>query len=83
MGNISNSATVQKWVGEAQNYTNSKMKNLTTSDRVAASRLGKKIILGINEIYKVNKDPHLMEIMKAVTVKKRHIEKRLNKIVRV
>ncbi|MCK8521315.1 hypothetical protein M0D21_07045 [Aquimarina sp. D1M17] len=53
------------------------MSNMTTSDRVLASREAKKIILKINEIYKKTKDPYLMEVMKLVTVKKRKIDKRL------
>mgnify|MGYP003631804849 CR=1 FL=1 len=55
-----------------------KMSNMSTSDRVEASREAKALILSINEIYKETKDPSLMDVMKDVTVKKKKIEKRLN-----
>lgn len=50
---------------------------MSTSDRVAASREAKELILSINEVYKQTKDSTLMEIMKRLTVKKKKIEKRL------
>ncbi len=65
-------------IERALEYESRKMSNLTTSDRVQASREGRALILEINEIYKQNKDPELMELMKQLTVKKRKIEKRLN-----
>jgi hypothetical protein len=49
----------------------------TTSDRIVASRKVKELILGINEIYKENKDAELMDLMKRLTVIKQKIEKRL------
>ena len=49
----------------------------TTSERILASRKVKDLILGINEIYKKNKDQELMDLMKRLTVIKRKIEKRL------
>ena len=64
-------------LNQANDFINSKMNGMTTSDRVQASRLGKEIILGINATYKKTKDPELMKIMKAVTEKKRKFEKRL------
>lgn len=63
---------------EAIAFENAKMSNMTTSQRVEASREAKRIILGINEIYKETKDANLMDIMKRVTVKKKRIDKRLN-----
>ena len=54
-----------------------KMSNMSTSDRVTASRRAKKLILGLNEIFKENQDPEIMDIMKRLTAKKRKIEKRL------
>ena len=54
-----------------------KMGNMSTSDRVAASREAKRLILAINEIYKQTKDVDLMDLMKRLTAKKRKIEKRL------
>lgn len=62
---------------KAQEFVSRKMSNMSTSDRVEASREAKTLILSINEIYKETKDPELMEVMKAVTVKKKKIEKRL------
>lgn len=53
------------------------MSNMTTSDRVTASREAKRLILAINEIYKKTKDEELMDLMKRLTDKKRKIEKRL------
>jgi len=66
-----------KIIEEAQEFLNTKMSNLTTSDRVQLSRDAKRIILAINNIYKENKDPKLMELMKELTVKKKRIDVRL------
>ena len=49
----------------------------TTSERIEASREVKGLILGVNEIYKTNKEPELMDLMKRLTVIKQKIEKRL------
>lgn len=62
---------------EATEFEKAKMSHMSTSDRVAASREAKRIILTINEIYKKTKDSDLMDVMKRITVKKRKIEKRL------
>lgn len=64
-------------VQEALEFEKRSMANMSTSDRVHASREAKSLVLKINEIYKKTKDPGLMEIMKMITVKKRKIEKRL------
>lgn len=64
-------------IERALEFESRKMSNMSTSDRVAASREGKKLVLDINKIYKENKDPELMDLMKRVTVKKQKIEKRL------
>jgi len=53
------------------------MSNMSTSDRVEASREAKGLVLGLNEIYKESKDPEIMEMMKIITAKKQKIEKRL------
>ncbi len=66
-----------KLINEALEFENRKMTNMTTSDRVAASREAKALILNINEIYKKTKDPDLMDLMKRLTEKKKKIEKRL------
>lgn len=65
-------------LNEAINFENAKMSHMSTSDRVAASREAKRLILAINEIYKKTKDTQLMDMMKRLTVKKRKIEKRLH-----
>lgn len=49
----------------------------TTSERIMAAREAKDIILEVNELYKVEKDVKLMELMKRLTVIKQKIEKRL------
>lgn len=65
---------------EALDFEKSKMSNMSTSDRVVASRRAKELILAINEIYKKNKDATLMDLMKRLTVKKKKIEKRINRV---
>ncbi|CAM4093911.1 hypothetical protein [Gillisia hiemivivida] len=64
-------------LGEAKAFENAKMSNMSTSDRVTASREVKRLILGINEIYKETKDSKLMDLMKRLTAKKKKIEVRL------
>ncbi len=66
-----------KLIKEALEFEGRKMSNMTTSDRVAASREAKSLILNINEIYKKTKDSDLMDLMKRLTAKKKRIEKRL------
>ena len=62
---------------DAEAFLNMKMSHMSTSDKVAASREAKRVILGINEEFKKTQDPALMEKMKELTVKKKKIEKRL------
>ncbi|MFD2564312.1 hypothetical protein [Aquimarina rubra] len=64
-------------IEKALEFESRKMSNMTTSDRVEASREAKSLILAINEIYKKTKESKLMDIMKRLTEKKRKIEKRL------
>ncbi len=66
-----------KLIENAIEFENRKMSNMTTSDRVEASREAKSLILSLNEIYKKTKDSELMDLMKRLTAKKRKIEKRL------
>lgn len=68
---------LQSLLQEANAFENNKMSNMSMSDRVKASRVAKRLILSINEFYKENKDPRLMNIMKQLTEKKRKIEVRL------
>ena len=50
-------------IEKALEFENRKFKFVTTSDRILASREAKSLILGLNEIYKQNKDQDIMEIM--------------------
>ncbi len=61
----------------ALEFESRKMSNMSTSDRVTASREAKDLILRINEVYKETKDEKLMDLMKRITVKKKKIDKRL------
>lgn len=49
----------------------------TTSERIESSREVKNLILSLNTVYKENKDPDIMDLMKRLTVIKQKIEKRL------
>ncbi|WP_439151788.1 hypothetical protein [Winogradskyella sp.] len=64
-------------IERALEFEQEKRKSLSTSDRVKISREAKSLILGLNEIYKENKDQKIMDIMKRLTAIKRKIEKRL------
>ncbi|MAR97922.1 MAG: hypothetical protein CMP80_02085 [Formosa sp.] len=62
---------------KGQVFLEKKLKFKNTSERIEASREVKSIILEINEVYKANKKPELMELMKELTIVKQKIEKRL------
>ncbi|TMM57077.1 hypothetical protein FEE95_11340 [Maribacter algarum] len=64
-------------INEALEFEKAKMSNMSTSDRVTASREAKRLILALNEVYKTTKDTDIMDLMKLLTVKKKKIEKRL------
>ena len=64
-------------IKQGEEFLNKSLKFKNTSERIEASREVKSLILGINEIYKTNKDQKLMELMKDLTVVKQKIEKRL------
>ena len=64
-------------VKEALEFEQRKFSFKTTSDRIVASREAKRLILGVNELYKESQDPTLMDLMKRLTVIKQKIEKRL------
>ena len=64
-------------ISKALEFEQRKLKSLSTSDRVKLSREAKALILDLNQIYKVNKDEKIMDIMKRLTVIKRKVEKRL------
>ncbi|MBC8770027.1 hypothetical protein H4O18_18655 [Arenibacter sp. BSSL-BM3] len=64
-------------INEALEFEQRKLKSLSTSDRIEISRKAKALILGLNEIYKHQKDEKIMDIMKRLTAIKRKVEKRL------
>lgn len=64
-------------IDRALEFETRKLSFQNTSDRIVASREAKALILGINEIYKENQDPELMDLMKRLTVIKKKIEVRL------
>jgi len=64
-------------LSQALEFEQRKTSFKTTSERIEASREAKSLILGINELYKENKDSDLMDLMKRLTVIKQKIEKRL------
>ena len=64
-------------IGKALEFEQRKHTYKTTSERIESSREVKQLILSINEIYKKDKDPELMDLMKRLTVIKQKIEKRL------
>jgi hypothetical protein len=64
-------------VKKGQVFLEKKLKFKNTSERIEASREVKSIILEINEVYKTNKKPELMDLMKELTIVKQKIEKRL------
>ncbi|WP_438962674.1 hypothetical protein [Nonlabens sp.] len=66
-----------KIIEEALAFETETMSNMSTSDRVHASRRAKALILGLNDVYKENKDEEIMDLMKRLTAKKQKIEKRL------
>lgn len=65
-------------IKEALKFEQTKLRSLTTSDRIEISRKAKTLILALNEIYKRKKDEQIMDIMKRLTAIKRKVEKRLN-----
>lgn len=62
---------------EAAVFEKAKMSNMSTSDRVTASREAKRLVLAINLIYKQTKEATLMDVMKRLTLKKKRIDIRL------
>ena len=68
---------VAELLERATEFEKRSLSHMSTSDRVAASREAKELILSINEVYKESKDAELMDVMKRLTEKKKKIEKRL------
>ena len=68
---------VTEIIEKAKEFENRKHVYKSTNEKIVASREVKSLILELNEIYKENKDPDLMEMMKRLTLIKRKVEKRL------
>ena len=68
---------VTEIIEKATEFENRKHTYKSTNEKIVASREIKNLILELNEIYKENKDPEIMDIMKRLTVIKRKVEKRL------
>ncbi len=64
-------------INKALEFEKSKLPITSTTERIIVSRKAKELILSLNEIYKENKDPEIMEIMKRLTAIKQRAEKRL------
>ncbi|OAB80612.1 hypothetical protein [Cochleicola gelatinilyticus] len=64
-------------IEKAERFEQEKTTFKTTSERIEASRKAKELILGLNEVYKQNKEAAIMDLMKRLTVIKQKIEKRL------
>jgi hypothetical protein len=58
-------------------FLNTKLEHLSASDRILLSKEAKDHILKIHELYKESKEACLIKLMKAITIKKREIEKLL------
>ena len=50
-------------IERALKFEKTKLRSLTTSDRIKISREAKELILSLNEIYKKNRDANIMDIM--------------------
>ena len=61
----------------AEEFENRKFSFKNTSDRIVASREVIALILELNQVYKLEKDPLIMDQMKRLTAVKQKIEKRL------
>ncbi len=64
-------------ITQALEFENRKLSLKSTNDRILASKEVKSLILSLNEIYKVNKDQSIMDLMKRLTMIKRKVESRL------
>lgn len=64
-------------IDKALEFEKTSLRSLSTSDRIEISREAKTLILGLNEIYKTQKDEKIMDVMKRLTAMKQKVEKRL------
>ena len=67
-------------IKRAEQFESRKWSNLTTSDRIEASREAKDLILSINEVYKKTNDSALMDLMKRLTVLKQKVENAITRV---
>ncbi|GAA4281685.1 hypothetical protein GCM10022260_21060 [Gaetbulibacter aestuarii] len=68
---------IMELIEKALEFENRKHTFKTTSERIESSREVKDLILSLNTIYKKDKDPDIMDLMKRLTAIKQKIEKRL------
>ena len=64
-------------INDALRFEKEKIVLKSRDDRIRVSRKLKNLILNLNEIYKKEKDPYIMDIMKRLTNIKRKVESRL------
>jgi len=64
-------------IERALEFEQRKLTLRSTDDRILASQEAKSLILNLNEVYKVNKDQSIMDLMKRLTAIKRKVESRL------
>lgn len=64
-------------INTALDFEKKKLRLVTRDDRIRASIMLKNLILNLNEVYKQEKDPFIMDIMKRLTKLKRKAESRL------
>jgi hypothetical protein len=69
--------TLEQTIEKGKEFEKRSMGKMTTSDRLAASKEAKALVLALNEFYKESKDSEIMDLMKLITVKKKKIDKRL------
>ena len=64
-------------ISQALEFENRKLSLKSTNDRILASREVKALILKLNDIYKVNNDQTIKDLMKRLTDNNRKVESRL------
>ena len=77
MNNNNFNPRIMEVITQALEFENRKLSLKSTNDRILASREVKALILNLNEIYKVNNDQAIMDLMKRLTAIKRKVESRL------
>lgn len=64
-------------INDALSFEKKKIVFNSRDERIRASRKLKDLILNLNEMYKKDKDPYIMDLMKRLTNIKRKVESRL------